>query len=244
MQIDSPTIPLQPVIDDITEKYNVRLFVLRLDLNHPHISGNKFFKLKYNLEEARNEGKKTVLTFGGAFSNHIAATAAAGKEAGFNTIGIIRGEEYAELNPTLKFATECGMKLCYVSRTLYQNKKELYLYAREQFSGENFYMVPEGGSNELGIKGCKEIVADINIDFDFICCPCGTGATLTGIILSLKNNQTALGFQVLKAENYIRKEVESYLKRSNTVTERWSVNEDYHFGGYAKTKPELINFIT
>ncbi|MGZ4118128.1 MAG: 1-aminocyclopropane-1-carboxylate deaminase/D-cysteine desulfhydrase, partial [Bacteroidia bacterium] len=94
------------------------------------------------------------------------------------------------------------------------------------------------------IKGCNEIVADINIDFDFICCPCGTGATLTGIILSLKNDQKAIGFQVLKAENYIRQEVEKYLERSGTSIDRWSVNEDYHFGGYAKTKPELINFIT
>src|ERR1700747_2434194 len=122
MQIDSVRIPLQPLIDDTTKKHKVRLFILRLDLNHAHISGNKFYKLRYNLEEAKRQGKKTILTFGGAFSNHIAATAAAGREAGFKTIGIIRGDEHAQLNPTLKFASECGMKIHYVSRALYQNK--------------------------------------------------------------------------------------------------------------------------
>jgi 1-aminocyclopropane-1-carboxylate deaminase len=244
MQNDSAIIPLQAIVDDITKEHNIRLFVLRLDLNHPRISGNKLYKLKYNLEEAKKQNKKTLLTFGGAFSNHIAATAAAGKEYEFDTIGIIRGEEYEELNPTLKFAAECGMKLFYISRTLYQNKNELYNYIEEQFSSINYYLIPEGGSNELGIKGCKEIVNDIKIDFDFVCCPCGTGTTLSGLILSLKENQTAIGFQVLKAENYIKEEVENWLEKLNfSYKKNWIINEDYHFGGYAKTKPELVRFI-
>lgn len=243
MQNDSAIIPLQAINDDITKKHGVHLFVLRLDLNHPHISGNKLFKLRYNLDKAKKQGKKTILTFGGAFSNHIAATAAAGKEHNLNTIGIIRGDELKELNPTLKFATESGMKLHYVSRTLYQNKKELYANIEQEFSNDNFYLIPEGGSNEFGIEGCKEIINEIKIDFDFICCPCGTGATMTGIVLSLKENQTAISFQVLKAENYIQQEVQNWLEKYNYYQENWSIKEEYHFGGYAKTKPELITFI-
>jgi 1-aminocyclopropane-1-carboxylate deaminase len=244
MQNDSVIIPLQAIIDDITTKHRIRLFVLRLDQNHPHISGNKLFKLKYNIEEAKKEKKKTLLTFGGAFSNHIAACAAAGKEFNFETIGIIRGEEHTDLNPTLKFAMECGMKLHYVSRTLYQNKKELYQHIEQQFPNDSFYLIPEGGSNILGVKGCKEITDTITIDFDYICCPCGTGATFSGIALSLKENEKGIGFQVLKAENYIKEEVNNWLSEFHSFSQNnFSINEEFHFGGYAKVKPELIDFV-
>lgn len=249
MPFESKTIPLQAISDPIIEKYGVHLYILRTDLNHRDISGNKLFKLKYNVEEARKQDKKTLLTFGGAFSNHIAATAAAGKGFGFKTIGIIRGEEYPELNPTLKFAADCGMILHYVSRTLYHNKKELSDYVKQKFPDNQVYMIPEGGSNELGIVGCKEITDHIAIDFDYVCTACGTGATIAGIVLSLKNDQQAIGFQVLKAENYIKNEVAEWLNKlkdnSKIVTKKnnWQINEDFHFGGYAKVKSELMNFI-
>ncbi|MES2285142.1 MAG: pyridoxal-phosphate dependent enzyme [Bacteroidota bacterium] len=273
-------IPLQAINDAVTKNHGIRLFILRTDLPHPplghllhkekgignnllhpHISGNKLFKLKYNLLEAEKNNIKTLLTFGGAFSNHISATAAAGKEYGFKTIGIIRGEAYPELNPTLKFAVECGMELHYVSRALYRNKKELYDYVNQQFSQAKFYMIPEGGSNELGVLGCKEITGYINTDFDYVCSPCGTGATIAGIILSLKNDQKAIGFQILKAEGYIKNEVEEWLKKEvSTSIDKGSnesekdteviitqnnciINEDYHFGGYAKNQTELTEFI-
>lgn len=236
-------IPLQKIKSDFITNKGVELFVYRLDLNHPHISGNKLYKLKYNLEEAKKQGKKTILTFGGAFSNHIAATAAAGKEYGFDTIGIIRGEEVSELNPTLTFAKECGMQLYFVSRALYQNKEELNKYIEQHFSSQNYYSIPEGGSNELGIKGCKEITEDIPIDFDYVCCACGTGSTITGIILSLNENQKAIGFQVLKGEKYIQAEVQKWLNHFDAENKNWEINEDFHFGGYAKLKPELLNFM-
>ncbi|MCE9539827.1 MAG: pyridoxal-phosphate dependent enzyme [Bacteroidetes bacterium] len=254
-------IPLQAINDAVTKNHGIHLFILRTDLNHPHISGNKLFKLKYNLLEAEKKNIKTLLTFGGAFSNHISATAAAGKEYGVKTIGIIRGEPYPVLNPTLQFAMECGMELHYVPRILYRNKKELYDYVYKQFLQETFYLIPEGGSNELGVLGCKEITGYINTDFDYVCSPCGTGATITGIVLSLKNNQKAIGFQILKAEGYIKNEVEEWLKkepnirlaRGNNesgndigaiiVQNNWSINENYHFGGYAKTQTELTGFI-
>lgn len=245
MPFQSITIPLQAISDTITQKHGINLFVLRTDMNLRDISGNKLFKLKYNLEAAWKQDKKTVLTFGGAFSNHIAATAAAGKEFGFKTIGIIRGEEYPELNPTLKFAADCGMHLHYVSRAFYQNKKELSEYVARQFPEDQIYVIPEGGSNELGVIGCKEITDHIAIDFDYVSIPCGTGATMAGIILSLKNDQQAIGFQVLKAENYLKNEVEGWLNKLRTSANKnnWHINEDFHFGGYAKVKPELKDFM-
>lgn len=237
-------IPLQQIQDTVTKKHKINLYVLRTDLNHKYISGNKLFKLKYNIEEAKRQGKETLLTFGGAYSNHIAATAAAGKEAGLKTIGMIRGDKLEVLNPTLQFAKECGMELHYVSREEYRNKDTIEFTNSLHQKFFNFFLIPEGGANELGIKGCKEILDHINIPFDTVCCACGTGTTLTGIILSLKNEQKALGFQILKAENYIRSEIENYLKQFNERDKNnWQINEDYHFGGYAKHKPELIDFI-
>lgn len=245
MLLESITIPLQAVSDTITQKFNVNLYVLRTDQLHPEISGNKLFKLKYNLEAARKQDKKMLLTFGGAFSNHIAATAAAGKEYDFKTIGIIRGEEYSELNPTLKFASDSGMQLHYVSRMLYQNKEALYEYVKQQFQEGLFYLIPEGGSNKLGVLGCKEITDHITIDFDYICTACGTGTTLAGIISSLKNNQQAIGFQVLKGEHYIKNEVEGWLNKFETTQQlnNWHINENYHCGGYGKVTPALMDFI-
>lgn len=248
MQLAPFVIPLQVVEDSITRQFGLNLFVLRIDLNHPHISGNKLFKLKYNLMEAEKEGASTLLTFGGAFSNHIAATAAAGQEYGFKTIGVIRGEEHSELNPTLQFALSCGMRLYYVSRSLYRNKQELLAYVNQVFAGERFYIIPEGGANPLGVKGCMEIVNYVNTDFDYICCACGTGTTVAGLAASLNDNQKALGFQVLKADGYIKKEVKhwlggEYLKNNKSVESGWDINEDYHFGGYAKVTPELIDFV-
>lgn len=244
MQIETLIPLLQPVNDELLKPYGVNLFVLRTDLNHPHISGNKLYKMKYNLLEAKKQNKKTILTFGGAFSNHIAATAAAGKEYGFKTIGIIRGEEYPQLNPTLQFAAECGMHLQYVSRTLFRNKAELNKYAHKTFPEENIYFIPEGGSNELGVIGCKEIAQHISIPFDYICCACGTAATISGITFSLTGNQKAIGFQILKAENYLKQEVEKWFEHFNLpLTSNWHIDENYHFGKYGKINPALTNFI-
>lgn len=239
----SISVPLQKINADFISALGIQLYVYRMDLNHKDISGNKLFKLHYNLLEAKKQKKETILTFGGAFSNHIAATASAGKEEGFNTIGIIRGEELSELNPTLQFAKACGMKLHFVSRTLYQNKEALYKEVEEKFGKENYYLIPEGGSNELGIKGCEEITKNIPIDFDIICCACGTGATFSGITLSLKEHQHAIGFQVLKGEKYIQHEVENWLTNFKSDQKNWEINEAYHFGGYAKLKPNLLEFM-
>lgn len=242
MQIDLPSIPLQQIQDEITASQGVHVYLLRTDLNHPHMSGNKLYKLKYNLKAAYRANKHTLITFGGAFSNHIAAVAAAGKTYGFKTIGIIRGEPYNPLNPTLQFATDQGMQLEYVTREVYRQKELLLKYVQDRF-GTDFFLIPEGGNNELGVEGCKEIVNQIPIHFDHICCSCGTGTTLTGIILSIKNMQKALGFQVLKAPNYIQGEVSRQLETAGQQKNNWCVFDNYHFDGYAKIKAELVAFI-
>ena len=242
MQIELPSIPLQPIHDPITASKGVKLYVLRTDLNHPHISGNKLYKLKYNLEAACRANKGCLLTFGGTYSNHIAAVAAAGKVYNFKTIGIIRGEQYKVLNPTLQFASDQGMQLEYVSRDLYRQKEMLLQYIKQKY-GEDIFIIPEGGSNELGVLGCKEIVRHIPIHFDHICCACGTGTTLTGIVLSLKEVQQALGIQVLKASNYIQQEVKRQLSVAGQQKTNWCVWDTYHFDGYAKIKAELLAFI-
>ena len=219
---------------------DISLFIKRDDLIHPIISGNKFRKLKYNLIEAKNQKKITLLTFGGAFSNHILAVSAAGKEYGFDTIGIIRGEELEdkiETNPTLQKAKEFGMVFDFISREEYRNKNNPnFLKKLEQKFGE-FYLIPEGGTNEFAIKGCEEILTEDDKNFDFICCAIGTGGTISGIINSSNENQKILGFPALKGD-FLTEDIRKFAKKDN-----WELVTDYHFGGYAKYDATLIEFI-
>jgi len=208
------------------------------------MSGNKWHKLKYNIREASKQGKDTLLTFGGAYSNHIYAVAAAGKMFNFNTIGIIRGEEHLPLNPTLSFAKDNGMKIVYLDRASYRKKSspEIINLLQEKFG--DFYLVPEGGTNELAVRGCGEIISKIDIDFDYICCPCGTGGTLAGLISGLSGNRFALGFAVLKGASFLKESVQSLLQNSNNNSlQNWDINLDYHFGGYARLNSVLLDFV-
>ncbi|WP_264522346.1 1-aminocyclopropane-1-carboxylate deaminase/D-cysteine desulfhydrase [Flavobacterium sp. N1994] len=224
----------------IFENTDVTLFIKREDLLHPLISGNKFRKLKYNLAQAKVEKKDTLLTFGGAFSNHILAVAAAGKEYDFKTIGVIRGEELIsqiEENPTLKRAQELGMIFEFVSREDYREKEtpKFLNQLKEKFG--NFYLLPEGGTNLLAVKGCEEILNEGDATFDYICCAVGTGGTISGIINCSKNSQQVLGFPALKGD-FLRKDISKFVTNSN-----WELITDYHFEGYAKVSKELITFI-
>ena len=240
---NSPT-PLQKIEDKIFDSAGVNLFIKRLDLIHPEISGNKWYKLKYNLAEAKRKNYDTILTFGGAFSNHIYSTAAAGKLLGFKTIGIIRGEERLSLNPTLEFAEQCGMRIHYLDRNSYKikNSKEAISSLKEKFG--KFYLIPEGGSNLFAVKGCAEIIGEIEMNFDYICTACGTGGTLAGLISALNENQYALGFAVLKGADFLNENVNSLLKNFYTkLKNNWQIIFDYHFGGYAKINSELLEFI-
>lgn len=219
---------------------SVKLFIRREDLIHPFVSGNKFRKLKYNLEFAKKNNFKKLLTFGGAFSNHIAAVAFAGKANEFETIGIIRGNELASeinSNPTLKFAQDCGMKFEFVSREEYRQKTTDEFIEKLKIKYQEFFLIPEGGTNDLAIKGCEEIITNEDAAFDFICCAIGTGGTISGIINSSLSNQKVLGFPSLKGE-FLKKDICKFAKKDN-----WNIVSDYHFGGYGKVSNELINFI-
>jgi 1-aminocyclopropane-1-carboxylate deaminase len=240
---------LEKINNQIAQNAGVELYVLRLDMMHPQLNGNKWFKLKYNLLEAKERNYSKVLTFGGAYSNHIFATASAGNVLGLRTIGVIRGEETLPLNPTLNFAIEQGMELVYCDRTTYKkhHKNQLQEELKQRF-GEVF-IIPEGGCNLNGVRGCTEIMQNLQY-FDTICVACGTGTTLAGIALSLYSNQKIIGFPVLKGGEFLTTEIVSltkeYLESGLPVPvsdpAQCQLVYDYHFGGYAKFNQELIMF--
>ena len=217
-----------PIINQID--YNgYRIGILRLDLIHPEISGNKWFKLKYNLEQAKKENKNSIITFGGAFKNHIAATAVACKLGGFKSIGIIRGEETSANNPTLSLAQQNGMELLFVSRDEYSQKNNGAYLQRLRYMYPDAYIIPEGGDNLLGQKGCEEILTAETYNYKNIFCASGTGTTFKGISKSLLPNQTLTVINVLKFE-------------AETNELQTTILNNYHFGGYAKHTNDLLEF--
>jgi 1-aminocyclopropane-1-carboxylate deaminase/D-cysteine desulfhydrase-like pyridoxal-dependent ACC family enzyme len=228
----------QPI--ELPQKDSVELYIKREDRIHEHISGNKYRKLKYNLQEADKLGYTTLLTFGGAFSNHIAAVAFAGQKFGFKTIGIIRGEELEGKindNVTLQFAKMNRMHFKFVSRSNYREKNSDGFLQQLQKEFGKFYCVPEGGTNALAIKGCEEILSDSDAIFDYICCAVGTGGTISGLINSAKPHQQILGFTALKGD-FLSSNISKFVTQSN-----WKLITDFHFGGYAKINAKLIEFI-
>ncbi|WP_299247032.1 pyridoxal-phosphate dependent enzyme [uncultured Aquimarina sp.] len=234
----------EEIVHPILKEAQVSLFLKREDLIHEYVSGNKFRKLKYNLIEAKSLGFDTVLTFGGAYSNHIAATAAAGKLVGLQTIGVIRGEELAKNlahtlseNDTLRLASDNGMKLKFVTRSDYKQKTSEYFLESLKKEFGLFYSVPEGGTNDLAVHGCKEILTPKDEIFDYICCAIGTGGTIAGIINSSLAHQHIIGFPALKGD-FLSDEIKKYTDKTN-----WNLAEDYHFGGYGKINTALIEFI-
>ena len=219
----------------------IELYIKREDLLHPIISGNKFRKLKYNIQEAKRLGHTTLLTFGGAFSNHILAVAGAGAEFGFKTIGIIRGEELENKiaeNPTLAKAQELGMQFYFVTRTAYRDKEEKMFVNHLQEMFGDFYLIPEGGTNDLAIKGCEEILTSEDKSFfTHIACAVGTGGTISGLINSSGQNQQIIGFSSLKGA-FLSDVIRNFVEKTN-----WNINDSYHFGGYGKVNDELIQFL-
>ena len=218
----------------------IELDIRREDLIHPFVSGNKFRKLKYNIVQAKKENQTTILTFGGAFSNHIAATAFSAHENGFKSVGIIRGEEVAfkiAENPTLIFAQSYGMDFKFITREEYRNKEEPKFVAALQAEFGSFYFLPEGGTNDLAVKGCEEILTSKDAIYDFIITCVGTGGTIAGIINSSFSHQKILGFPALKGD-FLQKDIRKF-----AINDNWELITDYHFGGYGKVTAELINFI-
>ena len=216
---------------------NTHIDVLRLDLWHPEISGNKWFKLKYNLEQAQKEKKKNLLSFGGAYSNHLHALAFAGKEFSFNTVGIIRGEEV--MNDTLSDCKKWGMELHFIPRNEYKDKYNSQFLEKIQSQFPHHYLIPEGGNNALGLQGCKEILKNIDIStYQFIACAVGTSTTFTGLIESAYPQHHLIGFSALKNGFYLNDEI-----KKNTNKLNWELNHDYHFGGFAKSNVSLLEWM-
>ncbi|MGW0807405.1 1-aminocyclopropane-1-carboxylate deaminase/D-cysteine desulfhydrase [Nonomuraea sp. NPDC002799] len=209
----------------------VRVFLMHDD--------NKPRKLKYNLGHSR------LLTFGGAYSNHVRALAEAGRRHGIETIGVIRGEEHLPLNPSLARAVACGMTITYLDRPSYRLKHTEDVRARLRARwGDDVVILPEGGSNAAAVRGCAELPGEIPLGYDVVCCPVGTGGTLAGIAAGLPEGRRALGFAVLKGAGFLADEVARLQREAYGRTwQNWSVNLDYHFGGYARTTPALERFI-
>lgn len=243
---------IDKINDPLINSSGVELYVKRDDLIHPYVSGNKLYKLKYNIEDAIAKGHTTILTFGGAYSNHLVATAAYCKEVGLKCIGIVRGSPlpnppplgegtyaYKNLGAPLLFCLEQGMLLHFISREEYRLKKTPEFIQKLEGQFDPFYLIPEGGYNALGVKGAAEILNGVE-GFDVITCACGTGTTLAGLVLSAPAKGEVLGFSVLKGPNTLTPEVAQYVGSKTN----WNINNDYHLGGYAKTTPELLEFIT
>jgi 1-aminocyclopropane-1-carboxylate deaminase len=234
-----------PLVELVDERLgSVRLLLKRDDLIDPQIPGNKWRKLKYQLVEARQRNAATLLTFGGAYSNHVRAVAAAGRRFGFATIGIIRGEE-RPFNDGLATAMDLGMRLHYLDRATYRRKAEPEVLEMLHRQYGEFYLIPEGGSAAAALPGCAELVAEINEPFDLIACPVGTGGTLAGLSIGLRGSQRALGFAVLRGAEYLRGEV-ARLQREGYGREltNWEIDHRFHAGGFARRTPELEEFVT
>lgn len=224
-------------------KTGISIDIKREDKIHPQVSGNKFRKLKYNILKALDENRKCILTYGGAFSNHICATAAAAKMNGLDAIGVIRGEEIAEKlknhpdrNPTLAFAKSQGMQLHFVSRENYRLKDNLTEIEKLRQKFGDFNRIQEGGTNALAVKGCEEILTNSDEKYDIIACCVGTGGTIAGIINTSKPHQHIYGFSALKGHQH--REIHQYVNKTN-----FKIFEDEAFGGYAKSNDRLVEFI-
>ena len=226
--------------DPLLDQYQIKLWIKRDDLLHPIISGNKWRKLKYTLDHALSEGADTLISMGGAYSNHLHALAYVGKALGLKTIGLVRGEQPETLTPTLSDLQNWGMVLKFVSRFDYRLLRQYKGCYDLPGLKPRQYWLPEGGAQALALKGVAELVNEIDVAYDILCVPCGTGATLAGIIDMVPDQVSVMGFAALKNAEFLQTDVESLLPRPCS---NWQINMDYHFGGFAKTSAELMTFM-
>jgi len=242
---------IQELKSDFLKGHNVKLFVKRDDLIDQEVSGNKWRKLKYNIQKALADKNEAILTFGGAYSNHLLATASACSKVGVKAIGIVRGEELSkDSNETLKRCHELGMLLIFVSREEYSLKNDSLYLKDLHLEHENTYIIPEGGANFYGMIGCQEIISEINIQFDQVFIAQGTATTSCGVLMALNDQQSLNVIPVLKGFDSIS-EMSRLLNYSlfdedltSELIEKVVVHSDGHFGGYGKFTDELLDFIT
>jgi 1-aminocyclopropane-1-carboxylate deaminase len=232
---------LAKINDPFLEKHDVTLWIKRDDLLHPVISGNKWRKLKYNLDEALYLGADTIISMGGAYSNHLYALAYVGRTTGLKTIGIIRGERPAPLTPTMQDMENWGMEMRFVSRSDYRHYRNYKHWQDLPGIKPKQYWLPEGGANSLSLKGIEELVNEIDILYDTLCVACGTGTTLAGLIKTVPGQQSVLGFAALKNADFLPSDVQSLLFGE---FHNWEIFQDYHFGGFAKLNLELALFMS
>ncbi|MEU4192038.1 pyridoxal-phosphate dependent enzyme [Kribbella sp. NPDC026611] len=236
--------PVVEVGDERLTAAGVRVLLKRDDLIHPEVPGNKWRKLKYNVATARELGFGTLLTFGGAYSNHVRATAAVGEYCGFRTIGVIRGEEHLPLNPSLRYAVSRGMRLTYLDRATYREKRSDAVVDALRAEFGEFYLIPEGGSNAEAVRGCAELPAELGSSFDVLFCAVGTGGTLAGVAAGVGPDQSVVGVPVLKGGEFLEGEIVGLQRQVYGGRQgSWRLENDYHFGGYAKRSPELDAFV-
>ncbi|NOQ16618.1 MAG: pyridoxal-phosphate dependent enzyme [Methyloprofundus sp.] len=238
----TPSILVQ-IKEPFIQEQGIELWLKRDDLLHPIISGNKWRKLKYILEHALSLNTHTIISMGGAYSNHLHALAYVGKALHISTKAKIRGEQPAVLNPSLQDMVNWGMQLDFVSRTDYRELRNYQLHDAlpELQAGE--YWLPEGGAMPLALRGVAELVSEFDLDYDVVCVPCGTATTLAGIISVLPADKRALGFAALKGADFLYDDVQQILKNTPCHNNDWSIQLDYHFGGFAKVKPDLHIFM-
>ncbi len=234
---------IQSITNPCWDRFQLQINVLRLDLIDPDLSGNKYFKLKYIIQYAVEKNYKKLLSFGGAYSNHIHALALAGRRYGLETVGLIRGEEHQPLNPTLQDAVDAGMTLYYLSRSEYKRRQDNDYIEEIKARFPDCYIIPEGGSSVLGVKGCMDIAAYIPSATDIILLPCGTGATLAGIAAACPDKQV-VGISVLKNAYYLESDIGNYMSNLGiSDVGNWRVEHDFHCGGYAKAPDDLTVYI-
>jgi 1-aminocyclopropane-1-carboxylate deaminase len=232
---------LTKINDAVLEQYQVELWIKRDDALHPIISGNKWRKLKYILHHALELGSETLISMGGAYSNHLHTLAYIGKLLNLKTIGLIRGEAPNTLTPTLQDMQDWGMELRFVSRSDYRQLRHYKHWQALPDLQPKQYWLPEGGAQALALQGVAELVQEIEIDFDVLCVPCGTGTTLAGLVTAVAPNVSVLGFAAVKNAGFLNDDVQALLPRPY---HNWQINLDYHLGGFAKTNAKLLAFIT
>lgn len=239
---------LTPINDPLLVQHQINLWLKRDDLLHPIISGNKWRKLKYNLDYALTLGKNTLISMGGAYSNHLHALAYTGKHLNLKTIGIVRGERTKPLTPTLQDAEDWGMELRFISRSDFRLLRDNSDINGLTGINTNEYWLPEGGANPLALKGVAEIIDEIDIPFDILCVACGTAATLAGLNLRIPESIAVLGFAALKNMSSNGQEKNSFLASNIQAllaesSHQFDIIDDYHFGGFAKIDSRLMSFI-
>ncbi len=238
--------PVTQIKNNLLDEKQIQLFIKRDELIHPVIQGNKWRKLKYNLIAAQEKNKHTLLSFGGAYSNHLHALAAVGKQLNFKTIGIIRGQAPKTLNPCLQDMLDWGMQLKFIKRIDYKQKHTAQFIENLKLEFNDFYLIPEGGNNAAGRKGCAELLEELHDEYDTICCEVGSGTMLSSLIQGNICTQTSyLGFAVMKNPQ-LDEDIHNILatsKNKHKLSTQWKINHHYHFGGFAKTTNELNTFI-